>query len=270
MKPYFRILATLMLAACGSTQGNVLGEGPAPSANPPGTPPPATPPGTPPGTPPPPPPVANLDPKPCPGGDNNVTAIAGTWDIIDSQDGTKQGASVLTIDASTFSFTRNVTTLSLTVSGDTLTLSYTDKTKTTPINASRTANPVDIGVIPLALGGDWTFASQTDAEQCTASFGAAGFNATCNHVNGTPAGTLDGTMVGQRVATAPSVFGQLGGDWTFQSGSGAANVSFKGNLFTATTTKLGRIPSGTMAVRVCTGTVSGVTPQGFEIAGVKQ
>jgi hypothetical protein len=210
-----------------------------------------------------------LVPKACAPGTDNVTSTAGTWDLIDGPD-----TSVLTIDANTFTFVRDAHTLSLAIDpgSGAMTLSWTAKAVTTPINASRTAAVEDVGVIPLGLGGNWSFSSQTGPEQCTASLAGGTFDSNCNHVNGTPAGTLVGSLTGSRTAKATSIFGELGGTWSFISGGGSssADVSFAGSVFTATTRKMGQIPNGTMAVRVCEGTVSGITSSGWEFAGIRR
>ncbi len=270
MRASYACLLVALAAACGSTQGNVLGD--TPDGGPPG----ATPPGpTTKPTPPPPPGDdgggGTLMPKACTDGDD-VTSIAGTWDLVDSIGGTQEGTAILTIDAGTFSIARNATTLTFQNSGGAMTLSYVDKTRTTPINVSQTASAVDVGAFPFALGGSWTFASQTDTSQCTASLATDGFNASCNRVNGAPVvGTISGTLVGTRKTQLASIFGDLGGTWTFSSGTGTADVTFSANTFTSTTSHFGsHIPDGTFALRVCKKTVSGVTAGGFELAGMKQ
>jgi hypothetical protein len=199
-----------------------------------------------------------------------VSSIQGTWDLIASRAGGDQGVATMTIDAGTFSFASGGKSLVFTVSGPTMTLLWTDATRQEPISTTHSDAPVDVGLIPLALGGQWTFTSTTSSQNCGASLGANGFNATCN-VSSTPFGTLRDTVVGQRTQKLDSIFGELGGDWHLAAGAGGgADVEIQGSTFTAKMQQASGSSLGSVQIKVCQGTASGVTSQGFEISGTRQ
>src|SRR5262249_13674192 len=145
----------------------------------------------------------------------------------------------LTINANTFEFSaEGASSLTLAVSGTSMSLMWFDTSQLAQIKTTYTSAPFDVGVVPLSLGGQWTFASTTDSENCTASLGGTAFNASCTQVEGTPFGTLNGTVVGQRTQALPSIFGDFGGQWHLTTsrpgqGPGSADVTISGNSFVA-------------------------------------
>ena len=205
-------------------------------------------------------------------GDENVKSIAGTWNIIGSRSGQQQSTASLTIDASTFSFATEGRSLTFTVNGGTMTLVWSDGSRRTPITTTRTSGAVDTGLLPLSLGGQWTFSSTIDAESCTASLGDNGFNATCNGVHSTPFGTLRGTVVGVRNQPSSSIFGALGGVWHLAGdGQGSVDATIRGNTFTAVVNDGGLVGgAGWVTVKVCNGMAVGKTGDGFEFAATRQ
>jgi hypothetical protein len=205
-------------------------------------------------------------------GDENVTSIAGTWDIIGSQFGQQKSSAVITITASSFSFASNGESLAFAVNGGTMTLVWSKSGKQTPITATHTVSALDTGVLPLPVGGQWGFASTTDGESCTASLGGNGFNATCNDVRSTPFGTLKGTLVAQHPQQGGSIFGALGGVWHLTGeGSGSVDATIRGNTFTAVVNDSGLVgAAGWVTVKVCNGMAAGKTADGFEFAATRQ
>jgi len=155
-----------------------------------------------------------------------------------------------------------------------MTLLWTDAGKQVPINVANTPPPLDTGLLPLPLGGQWAFSSTTDSESCMASLGANGFNASCNDVSSTPFGTLRGTVVGQRQQTLSSIFGALGGVWHLAADQGGSvDATISGNTFTAVVQDAGDplgSGDGWVTAKVCNGAVTGLTSSGFEFAATRQ
>ena len=216
-------------------------------------------------------PDTGLPPLSC--GATSVTSIAGTWDLIASTTGGDQQAAVLTIDPHTFSFAASGKSLTFSAPTETSTsLTWRDNGKTVPIQAEHPLAPFDQGVVPLVLGGQqWSFASTSDGENCIGSLGSTNFDATCSQVRGTPFGTLNGTLVGTRTQKLASVFGEFGGNWHFvPSGGGSLDATISGNTFTAITYAASGERTASVTVKVCEGTVVGVTSDGFEFTGTRQ
>jgi hypothetical protein len=197
--------------------------------------------------------------------DPNVTSVAGTWDLIASGTNGDNSTATLTIDPSTFTFSSGDRSLSFHVAGSSLSLVWTDGSKTVPINASHTATAVDVGLEPLAAGGSWIFSSTTSSENCTATLGNDSFTATCADVHSTPFGTLNGTITAQRSQKLDSLFGELGGTWhVVGSDRGGVDATFSGSTFTASL--FGSSGNGSMTLRVCNGVATGSTSAGVEIS----
>jgi hypothetical protein len=218
---------------------------------------------------------SGLAPVSC--GSDTATSIQGTWDLVTT--GSSSAQATLTIDANTFSFSADGSSLTLSVSGGTMTLIWsdhrheaqTDPPRQVPITATYAGSPLNVGVVPLALGGQWSFSSTTDSEACIASLSSTAFNASCTDVHSTPFGTVDGTVMGQRTQALPSIFGDLGGQWhlTGNRGGAGADVTLSGNSFVATVGGSGDL-GGSVSAKVCDGKASGVTSGGVEFAGQRR
>jgi hypothetical protein len=232
-------------------------------------------------------PDAGLPPVSC--GSDTATSIQGTWDLVTTGSSSDQGT--LTIDANTFSFSADGSSLTLSVNGGSMTLTWsdhrdelpTDPPRQVPIMATYVSSPLDVGVIPLALGGQWNIASTTVSETCIASLSSTVFNASCSHVQNTPVGAMDGTVIGQRTQAIPSIFGDLGGQWHLagngelgdpyeygsHGGGNTADVTISANSFVATVAGHGYL-GGSVSAKVCDGKVSGLTSKGLEFAGQRR
>jgi hypothetical protein len=201
--------------------------------------------------------------------DQNVTSVAGTWDLIASNGRGESSTGTLTIDANTFVFSSAEKSLAFRANGSSMSLTWTDGSKQVPINVSHTAAPVDVGLEPIAAGGSWIFSSTTGPENCTATLGSDSFTATCAGVHSTPFGTLSGTVTAQRSQKAQSIFGELGGTWHLTgSDGGGVDATFSGNTFTATL--FGQAGDGSMNMHVCNGVASGSTSTGFELSAQRR
>jgi hypothetical protein len=254
------LLSLLGAPACGGTASNVLGadggSGGSGGGGDPGN--------------------TGLAPQSC--GSDTASNIQGTWDLVASRSGSAQSGATLVIDANTFSIGAEGSSLEFSVNGGALQLMWRDHfgevstvpPRSVPISAAHTSAPFDVGVFPLALGGQWNFASTSDSESCVASLSAAAFNAACTEVHGTPFGTVDGTVVGQRTQTMASVFGDLGGQWHLTSNKGGvADVTFAGNSFSAIVQGQSNV-AGAVSVRICDAKVSGITSRGIEFSGIRR
>jgi hypothetical protein len=207
-------------------------------------------------------------------GDENVSTASGTWDVVASGGNSGQGSAVITVDASSFVVQSSGRTLAFQTNGTTMTLQWTDTgaNRQSPIAVTHSGASLDMGLVPLALGGQWTFNGQ-GSESCSSSLTATAFNATCSQVRSTPFGRLEGSVVGIRQQKATSVFGELGGVWRLtSSGSGTVDVTISGNVFTAVVNgdagPVGK--SGWATVKVCKGAAAGKTSSGLELAATSR
>jgi len=195
------------------------------------------------------------------------TTIAGTWDVQGSQTNATPTTATLVIDDSHFTFAvTGGDSLTFSEQTGTLSLTWQDEYETLPIASTHTSATLSEGIIPLGIGGSWTFTSQSSG--CTASVAASQFGATCSDVEGLPDPLpyrLDGTATGQRTSTASSIFGDLGGVWHIAAGSAGGDATFSGNTFSVVWSG---DPWGNGAVSVvfCDGIASGTTSDGVEFS----
>lgn len=206
-------------------------------------------------------------------GDESAVSASGTWDVAVGDSHGTDGSATITIDGGSFVFKTKDQILSFTTAGAAMTLTWKDGAKDlVPIGVTRAASAVDTGIMPLALGGQWTFASNTSGgEQCTASYTGNGFNASCSKASTPGGGTLDGTVVGIRQQEKASVFGALGGVWHLTGeGSGVLDVTISGNVFTAVSSRTSSTRSDWVTVKMCNGVAAGRTSEGSEIAATRR
>ncbi len=204
-------------------------------------------------------------------GNEAVTSASGTWDVVQSGK-FSLGTAVITIDSTSFVVASDKRTLSFSVTGGAMALHWTD-TDPVSIAVTRADSAVDTGLLPLSIGGAWTFKGPT-TESCSASLSASAFNTTCRQVRHTPFGRLDGTVVGIRREQHPSLFGELGGTWHLTGeGSATVDATISGNTFTAVVNGENGGPvggAGWVTVKVCNGTAAGKASSGIELAATRR
>jgi hypothetical protein len=203
-------------------------------------------------------------------GDENVSTASGSWDVVASGGASGTAAANLTIDASSFVVQSSGKTLAFRTNGTTMTLQWTDThaNRQSAIAVTQAGTALDTGLLPLAVGGKWTFDGQ-GTESCSAALSATAFNATCSQVGTPQFGELKGTVVGIRQQKLASLFGELGGVWHFTSkGTASVDATISGNVFTAVVNGDGGPVggSGWVTVKICNGAAAGKTSSGVELA----
>ena len=194
-------------------------------------------------------------------------ALAGKYDLTGSSPSDKRGT--MTLEASTFTIAMGDTTLAYRVSGNQITLTWTERSRVSAITTTRTPGALFLGDLPLNVGGSWTLAGEADPTQkCSASFAAASIDASCSNVSGVPSPLphINGMLTGGRKNPLASIFGDLGGEWTLSAtGGGGATAKFSGNTFSGSITGSGRA-DGSVTVTIANGIASGTTNKGIEFS----
>jgi hypothetical protein len=170
--------------------------------------------------------------------------LTGTWDLLatNTVGSTRPGVLVIGPDTLTFSVTTtrswdspSTKQLAYSAAGaKTLTWSRTDD-PVVPIDIENTPAALDAGSIPLALGGQWSFA--VNRKRCSAQIGevsaiACAADPTVPRVGGNwpypvPAPVLGVTYTLTRTSQLASQFGFLGGQWLAKSSDSAGTCSMK-------------------------------------------
>jgi hypothetical protein len=103
-------------------------------------------------------------------------------------------------------------------------------------HATRTGASMDVGQLPIQIGGNWLLTNGKTG--CTASLAPTNASAMCEYVRGVPRWAeifAYGKTVGTRTSTRASIFGELGGTWSFTANLGAqCEIVFEGSSAQAT------------------------------------
>jgi hypothetical protein len=197
------------------------------------------------------------------------TDLRGTWDLIGAGPGEMPATGVLVLGDNALSVAFGSTSLTFTGTGNPVV--WTDDIHgTVTIRASQVASTVDTGVLPLNLGGAWSFTSGTSG--CNASLSAGGFNASCDDgVVGLPEPlpNLAGTMNMTKTSSLPSIFGALGGVWSASFVDGTCTATLSGNTMTVDCANESAF-DGSVQLSICQGAISGSTSHGVAFTGRRQ
>jgi VCBS repeat-containing protein len=196
------------------------------------------------------------------GGKDIESSLAGTWDVISTRvsSGSKnigtltwnESSSVVTVEHSTMTFTLN---------GAAGTVTLKDSNSTDSILIQHTSGAGDPGSLGVNPFGSWVFTNYKGGDSCTATLSPESFTNVC-------AGESD-SWTAQHTATKDSIFGDLGGDWTFTAGSDTCTGHLVGSTFSASCGHTGG-SQDTVTLTVNGTMLSGTTSDGYELSGTKR
>ena len=197
-------------------------------------------------------------------GGSGSSSLLGTWDLVGATGGAPQGTLVLT--SSRLTITVGSVVVALSVDGKP-TFDWTDGDGPTPITATHAGAGVDFGIVPLQLGGDWTFTG-AQGGSCSASVQSASLLGSCSGVGRAPAPlpSLNRHATAMRTRELGSVFGDLGGAWSVSDDHGAScNITVQGATIMASCSSHGSSAGG-VSLTFGDGVVSGTTDSGVEFS----
>ncbi len=206
------------------------------------------------------------------GGDTSVTpatSLEGTWDVIGAVSGGTPTTGVIVIAPDHLAVTFGKGSLEFRAAGAApSSLIWTERSLVEPLTLAQTPATVDLGVIPLALGGHFDITDPArPTVHCTGDLTTSSANAGCLGTHPSSLGGMPGLedrIVGVRTTAAASRFGALGGTWTFDNSVGHhCDVSFIDNKVTLDLSFKGK-DTGTMTILFADGLASGVTDHGVE------
>lgn len=203
-------------------------------------------------------------------------ALTGTWDLVATSNGKSQGTGTLTMSATSMDLTLGGTRLTYTVAGDSVTMVWQAEGSTDNLTVQRTNAAFDTGALPLSLGGSWTVTeAAAPGSQCAGTVGTDSL-VHCEKVDlPTPfPNPRDGQAYsGKRTQTSTSVFGDLGGEWTFSASgqSQGCKATFAGSTVLLQCNTSGRLDgSVNLTFSSDLTSVSGSTDHGIELSAKKR
>jgi len=205
-----------------------------------------------------------------------ASSLAGTWDVVVGAGTSPAGTGTISIGQNTFLFDVTGFHLNLNLAAAAPDVTYTYTTYTTyhgPLTATHNGAALSLGVLPLDLGGTWSFAGQSQ-ERCNGEAHPDTLSVTCSNI-GPPidllrsnSGTGDGLTSAQRRTQLSSIFGDFGGTWTVVTPKATCDVTFQDNLFSASCSQGGS--QGSLSLTFTDGLASGKTNAGGELSAKRR
>jgi len=135
-------------------------------------------------------------------------------------------------------------------------------------HATRTGPTTDVGQLPIGIGGNWNLTN--GVRGCTASLTASTAAGACDIISGLPNWAepfSNGNTIGTKTATRTSIFGELGGTWSFTTSRGAqCEVIFDGSSAQATCTSPQSIQPDSVHITFVGTSASGGASSGLEFS----
>ena len=205
--------------------------------------------------------------------------LTGTWDLVSTSPSGVPRNGTLTIAREALTLDLGSLQLAYATANGQLDVTWTANGNASNIATQRSPAALDLGIVPLDVGGSWRFASQDGTERCTALLSPASWTGSCDSpIAGwppePPPPTPGVTYNAIRTQQLPSVFGDLGGVWSLtdgQGGPGSCTVTFNQSGFSATCNAATEDLAGTVQVTFDgTSMASGTTSYGYELSAHKQ
>jgi len=201
---------------------------------------------------------------------NATSPLAGEWEGIGTLVGRAPTSVHITVRPGVFKVTASTgEILDAIASNDDYLVAYTRGYGSSSVfHAIRTGATMDVGQLPIAVGGNWNL---TNGQRgCTASLNATGAAGVCDIISGLPNWAepfSNGNTVGTRTATRTSIFGELGGTWDFTTSRGAqCQVIFDGSSAQATCSSPSSIQPDSVHITFVGTTASGGASSGLEFS----
>jgi hypothetical protein len=197
------------------------------------------------------------------------TSLAGTWDIVGEISGQSSVSGTLVISQNTFTVQFGDSMLVYTTPAGPTT--WSDDNGQVNLTTVESGTPVGInfGALPFTLGDSWSF-SNGDAN-CAGSLFATSWTSSCSGADEIPEPlpeSLDGDFSGQKTSAATSIFGELGGTWTFAANgeTSGCQATVSGNSVSIQCDEDSEDLAGTAQATFCDGVITGTTSTGVQFS----
>jgi len=210
---------------------------------------------------------------------NGSSDLTGTWDLVATSPSGAPETGTMILAKDSLSLDLGTTQLTYTATGSSLSVTWSHDGTTSSIATQRTPAALDLGIVPLDVGGTWAFSSPSRADACQADLTQPSWTGGCDvYVAGWPSALPEPVpgvhYVATRTQTLDSAFGDLGGVWTASDGRGGPGscvVTFQGSDFSAACNGAAGSLNGTVQLTFAgTTSASGTTSHGFELSAHRQ
>lgn len=199
------------------------------------------------------------------GGPND---LSGTWDVIVSEADGDTSTLTVTLSPTQLAVAGELDVLAL-VADEVIDVAYDDSA----IRATRNVLDMDLGVIPLPLGGLLHFTGVPDeGPSCDYALDSERFTLVCTDDISTPGDLpeLDSAdLEAVHTEALESDFGEFGGRWSVSAEDVDCSVVFEGNTIQVDCARAGS-DSGQASITVGTDRISGSTSEGVEFTAQRR
>jgi hypothetical protein len=133
-----------------------------------------------------------------------------------------------------------------------------------------TNEPIDLGVIPLRIGGRWYAEEMSGKEECQAFARRGTIAGACQPIL---SGWDYGAFAAEQLERSSSIFGDLGGTWNVHNYffmTGGCTAILRGTTFIAQCAGTGESTDGKITFTMQDGFGSGSSDEGLEISAVRR
>jgi hypothetical protein len=201
---------------------------------------------------------------------NSASPLAGDWEGIGTMLGRAPTSVRITVQPGIFKVMLSTgETLDAIASSDDYLVAYTPSFSSSSVfHATRTGAGMDVGDLPISIGGNWALTNGRNG--CQASLAPTSATGMCSFISGLPSWARvfqNGLANGTRTSTRTSIFGELGGTWSF-TGSGGAQCTmvFDGSSAQATCASPAWAMPSSVHIDFNGATASGGTSAGVEFS----
>jgi len=195
--------------------------------------------------------------------------LSGTWDLIISDSDGDASTATVTVSPSLLEVVGEGVELLAIIGANDINVAYdneaVDATRLSPAN-------VDLGIFPLPLSGSLHFSSAGGDGSCDTSLQAESFTLTCTggiHAGGDLPRLDNADASASKASSLPSVFGDLGGRWSYQDERTNCSLTLEGNSITVDCTGA-RTYTGNATLTVDGDRISGSTNGGIEFTAQRR
>jgi hypothetical protein len=129
---------------------------------------------------------------------------------------------------------------------------------------------IDLGVIPMRIGGEWDADETTGIEECRAFAEGGVIGGGCRSFGG---GWQYGAFRAEQLERSPSIFGDLGGTWNVLNAyemTGGCTAILRDTTFTAHCSGTGPRSDGKITFTMQDGFGTGSSDKGLEVSAVRR
>jgi hypothetical protein len=206
------------------------------------------------------------------GASGSDSSLAGAWDVVGTRLGDSPVSGKLIVDAERLTLVFGSSSFAALRDGDKFALvAGFGSTAIASTARNKTGPSANLGAVPLNVSGSWYIIDRSDSSTnlCAWSLGVDSAQGDCLDVGTLPSwvgSPANASASAERKLAAPSIFGDLGGEWqVLLSTGGTCTAKFEGSKVSGACSGAGKF-NGSFQLEFSGGIASGSTDRGLELS----